>query len=1041
MRRLVNELLVDRKRLVLVILAALAAVAFGLQNPASADVTIYPDPDLTDGGLGAGQDLNASGIEYTDTGMTVEAYYADISGNKPVCFDFSTDDDVYVDSSLCFYPDSGETYLVTCPDSTGLEGCGNSDPNTMTTLLNEVYCATELVDESVTTIDPDSTSDTGGGAVDGGEDLKVSCTFPYSLIGATDGFPTVLNVCTVQAASGSGLATSQHKDCALRPQGTAFLTLAKVVADGDAAADEFVLIAQDAVSGNNEIEAAGVVDPDTRVATTARIELLPGDYVIDETNNSGVDYEIESIICNEVALDLVDPTLALVPGNDVTCTITNKLANGTLTLVKAVDNTGGGEDSGDEWTLTASDDTGTVLSGMSGSPGATGSVAPGTYSLSETAADTVTGDYVASWSCVDGDVTVSQTASVDVAAGDDITCTVTNTYAALTVDKSVTSAPADTNGYVAGETISYKITVSNPTNADLTGVTVSDPKLTDLDCTWPGTEGELAAGQSVTCTGSYLVTQDDVDGVSVDGADGDIDNTATADSGQTDEATGSAQTPLYVNPSIAVTKTGAETAIEGDAIEFTISVINDGTVTLDDVAVGDSFADACVKSWTDVQGLLNGDDVAVGDTLTPGETFSYTCSATATEVADKTADDGTFTNTATVNATAGDTPVDDKDTATVDILTPLLTLSKTAAVTDADGEAKDPVDTVTEAGDLVVYTITATNDGDTALDGVMVSDPKVDLTCTWPDVDNVGHLEPTESVKCTGTYIVDQTDLDNDGDIGNTATATSNLATAKPASASVPVQRNGSVDIAKYYAIDDDGVEDDTQVVVSGATATWTIVINNDGNLTLTGIEVTDPNTVCNNPWPTTLDPGTSFSNQCSTAGVTADFRNTATVTAKEDPTGDSDNSDVTVIDPELTVTKSGPDYVEVTGDDDSVDVVFTIKVENTGDVDLKNLSLTDDGAVIDCDPEDGNQDLPTTLAVDDSVTCTATVTATVNDDGTWSEVPNKATVTGTADAEVDGGDPSVKGEDDATVGLAGVTVSKQVVALDEMGDPVGDPV
>src|SRR5258706_16351187 len=83
----------------------------------------------------------------------------------------------------------------------------------------------------------------------------------------------------------------------------------------------------------------------------------------------------------------------------------------------------------------------------------------------------------------------------------------------------------------AGDVIVYSILVTNTGNVTLTGVSVTDPLLTNVDC--DGTPGApfthtgltIAVGGSVTCTGSYNLTQTDLENNV--GGDGDIDNTAT----------------------------------------------------------------------------------------------------------------------------------------------------------------------------------------------------------------------------------------------------------------------------------------------------------------------------------------------------------------------------------------------------------------------------------------------------------------------------------------------------------------------------------
>ena len=74
----------------------------------------------------------------------------------------------------------------------------------------------------------------------------------------------------------------------------------------------------------------------------------------------------------------------------------------------------------------------------------------------------------------------------------------------------------------AGDRIDYTLTASNSGNTTLTGVTVSDPKLGALACT-PPQPATLLPGQQISCTGSYTLTQADLDA-------GTVHNVATADS-------------------------------------------------------------------------------------------------------------------------------------------------------------------------------------------------------------------------------------------------------------------------------------------------------------------------------------------------------------------------------------------------------------------------------------------------------------------------------------------------------------------------------
>ena len=88
--------------------------------------------------------------------------------------------------------------------------------------------------------------------------------------------------------------------------------------------------------------------------------------------------------------------------------------------------------------------------------------------------------------------------------------------------------------------------------------------------------------------------------------------------------------------------------------------------------------------------------------------------------------------------------------------------------------------------------------------------------------------------------------------------------------------------------------------------------------------------------------------------------------------------------------------------------VTYTYVVSNIGDVDLASVAVTDDNGTPDNTSDDFGVDCPkTTLAVDESMTCTADVT------GTTKTTTNIATASGTA------GETSVSDTDDATVTVA----------------------
>ena len=159
-------------------------------------------------------------------------------------------------------------------------------------------------------------------------------------------------------------------------------------------------------------------------------------------------------------------------------------------------------------------------------------LAPGSYSVDE---GTVAGWSLTNLVCVDPDsgTTVNLgtgVASIDLDAGENITCTYTNTKDDPRISLAKRLAPGgvvDVNGNGktdAGDTIPYEFVVSNTGNVTLTGIAIADtftaPAGPVPTITCPVTT--LAPGATTTCTAAaYSVKQADVD-------KGSIGNLATA---------------------------------------------------------------------------------------------------------------------------------------------------------------------------------------------------------------------------------------------------------------------------------------------------------------------------------------------------------------------------------------------------------------------------------------------------------------------------------------------------------------------------------
>jgi uncharacterized repeat protein (TIGR01451 family) len=124
---------------------------------------------------------------------------------------------------------------------------------------------------------------------------------------------------------------------------------------------------------------------------------------------------------------------------------------------------------------------------------------------------------------------------------------------ALNIVKDVSSVTGGTAGGAAdsaGDVINYAITVENTGNVTLTGVTVTDPFADAGSITLvadaASADGELDVGETWSFTAAHTVTQAEID--SNGGGDGQLENTATADSNQTGPDTDDATVPVEQPP-------------------------------------------------------------------------------------------------------------------------------------------------------------------------------------------------------------------------------------------------------------------------------------------------------------------------------------------------------------------------------------------------------------------------------------------------------------------------------------------------------------
>ena len=486
---------------------------------------------------------------------------------------------------------------------------------------------------------------------------------------------------------------------------------------------------------------------------------------------------------------------------------------------------------------------------------------------------------------------------------------------------------------VVGEVITYTITVQNTGNQMLTGVTVSDPMISDLMLVADAAsaDGELDVGESWTWTGTHVVTQADID------AGGYILNVATADSDQTGPDTDDASVMVEQTAALNIVKdasvAGGTANAAGEVIDYTIAVSNTGNQTLTGVTVADPFISNLV---------LVADAASADGELDVGETWSYTASHVVTQAE---IDAGTpIVNVAT--ADSNQTGPDTDDASVTVEQAAALNIVKDASVAGGTADA---------AGEVIAYAISVQNTGNQTLTGVTVADPFIsNLTLVADAASADGELDVGETWSYTASHVVTQAEIDAGTPIVNVATADSNQTGPDTDDASVAVEQAPAISVDKAIATITGG-NGNTSADAAGDVLNYTITVSNPGNVTLTDVTVSDVLTGLSTVG-LTLAPGQSQTyltsyvltqqDLDSNGGGDGYVENTATADSAQ-TNAVSDVEPIQVLPrPSLALNKSLVSIIGGNGNavaDAAGDVLqYTATVINEGNVTLTNVSVTD---------------------------------------------------------------------------------------------------
>ena len=456
----------------------------------------------------------------------------------------------------------------------------------------------------------------------------------------------------------------------------------------------------------------------------------------------------------------------------------------------------------------------------------------------------------------------------------------------------------------AGDKITYTITVKNTGNITLKDINVTDDLKVSYDENKDGVgDKEIAPNGTIKTIATLAPNGEDTIQVIYTVEQTDVDNydriknvaTATVPNGPSNNGEDE-NVPTDKTATIDVVKTATkingnnikegDKVKAGDKITYTITVKNTGYTTLKNIVVTDELEVSYDENKDGVGDTTVAPEATIKTiaSLAPDEEDTIEVIYTVTQTDVDTYE--TIRNVAT--ATVPDGPSDEDDETTPTDNTPSIDVVKTAEEIKAVGSSefvelnRDAQGNITSyvenVGDIIRYTITATNNGAKVLENVNVIDQNhnvkvlkitkgtnvyeqtgkedditagTNLLNFLPDVEN-RTLEPGESYVIEVEYTVEN--VNNVSAIENTA-----VATATPRNEQTPVSDNDDEDVPVAQKLGNSIIK--TAVKVNDQTlssdedrnnvklhandvVTYEITVSNDGNKDLTGVAVTDDHNV-----------------------------------------------------------------------------------------------------------------------------------------------------------------------------------------------------
>ena len=259
----------------------------------------------------------------------------------------------------------------------------------------------------------------------------------------------------------------------------------------------------------------------------------------------------------------------------------------------------------------------------------------------------------------------------------------------------------------------------------------------------------------------------------------------------------------------------------GETVTYTYVVTNNGDLPINtgqDIVIED-----------DVLGTVACPAIAAD--IPPGGTHTCTAtySVTAADMSAASVDNTAAAGVGTPGQAFSDRLQSNQASESVERAAPSASVSKS----QASGPAP-----VTAAGQVIGYTVLASNTGNVPLTNPVATDALPDgstatLTLSGGDTNGDGALDPGETWVYSASYTVTQADIDAGAALVDTASLDA-------AELAAPVSDTATTGVAPSPSILLSKTVDDSSAVAAGQTLTYTYEVTNTGNQTLTGIAVSD---------------------------------------------------------------------------------------------------------------------------------------------------------------------------------------------------------